>query len=884
MPRPRVAGRLPDPGSFRVALVCAPAGSGKTTLLSEWFAAARAAGARAAWLSLDRFDTPGRFVAHLLAAFDQGCPGSVSGALRAASERRDAPLDEVVAQLIQGLEAGAGPAVLVLDDYHEIADEAVHGAIDLLVRYAPRSLSIVIGTRHDPPLSLERLRVRGELVHVRWDDLRFTLDEARQYFRGVCRLPLAEDQIRALCHRSEGWITALQLTAMSVRGAPDADRFVSAFRGTQPEMAAYLIEEVLRHEQPELRRFLLQTAVLETMTAPLCDAVTGRNDAQEVLEGLVRRNLFTFALDEGRTWFRYHHLFLDVLRARAAAEHGDAVAAVHDRASDWFERNGDLPRAVHHALAGRRFRRAARLLETSGREDFRQGNFKELRRSVEALPDAIVQGSPVLCVLHAWALGYQGEVPAARERIASAEGALMGAPAPVPSAAAHVIPLRAELQVLRAILAIIENDEPGEHAVGPDLLSVFPDGERALRAFAAIAVGYGERARGDLEAALAHFRAAVELSDPVGSSLINSLARLNVGVLHRLMGRSHEARRFLEASLARAREQLWVRTFGSAILRYALALVLHDEGRPEEAAGQLSEAIEVLEASDSIGFIGMALVERARNHAALRDAASTAADLARAREVAEVHGIRRVAFHADLLEARLAIRAGDTATARCRLEAAESFLRDQPLAAVLSERQEALRVGWVRLATAEEHAAEAIRLAAMALRSASAAGRRHNMTELLILQSVAWSALGNREKAAGKLAQALDLLEGEDVVGPFAEAAAPLVPLLRALRNRPGERAAAERLLRRIADAAAPCARPEPASTPPQEPADERLHLRETQILELIALGLRNREIGERLFLSEETVKWYLKRLFAKLDVRSRTEAIATARRKGILA
>lgn len=882
VPRPRLAERLSE-RSFRVALVSAPAGSGKTTVLSDWYVLTRKAGTPVAWMSLDQFDNvPSRFVAHLLAAFDAGCPGAVGDALRAASQRQDAPVDEIVARLLEGLEARGAPLVLFLDDYHEITDEAVHGAMDLLIRYAPPSLSIVLGTRQDPPLSLERLRVRGELVDVRWDDLRFTFDEAREYFRDVCRLGLPDDQIRALHGRSEGWITALQLTAMTVARVSDPDRVASALGTRQPEMAAYLIKDVLGREAPDLRRFLLRTSILDRMTASLCDAVTGRADGQQMLEALVGQNLFTFALDERRAWFRYHGLFHDVLRARLAVDPGEDAAVLHDRASKWFEACGDLGAAVHHALAGRHFARAARLLEFAGRDDFRQGNFKELRRSVEALPDHIVRRSPTLCILHAWALAYLGEFPTAWERIANAETALVGAPARRAPEDAP-IPLAAELHVLRACLSVIEDDEPRVTDLGPDVIAVFPREERALRAFAAIAVAYAERARGDLEAALGHFREAVELSDPTYSSLIDSLARFNVGIVTRLMGRGQEAKRFLTASLDRASQRLWGRTFGAAILRFALSLVLHDEADgPGEALRLLSEAIEILEAGESFGFIGMALVERARNHATLGSPGASAADLARAREIAEVHGVRRVAFHADLLEARLAIAANELPTAAQRLESAKRYLAGKAVGAVLSERQEALAVGEVRLLVARGSASDAIRHARATLRSASAAGRRHDVVELLVLQAVAWSDLGDAGKAADKLGQALDVAGDEGSVRPFLERGSALVSPLRALRAQPARSARAERLLGAISEGQE--GRSPARSAHAEEHPDDKLHVRESQMLDLIARGLRNREIGKRLFLSEETVKWYVKRLFAKLNVRSRTEAVAVARKKGLLA
>lgn len=862
---------MPIPPTFRAALVAAPAGSGKTTFLADWVGLLPAAGVRFAWLSLDQLDNaPFRFLSHLVATLELAIPGALDEASRAVGAGRDVPPEEVIALLIRGLERDGRRVALVLDDYHEIQEEAVHGALDQLLRYAPATLSIVLGTRHDPPLALDRIRVQGELVEVRWEDLRFSMDEGRFYLRDACGLQLLEDQVRALCHRSEGWITALQLAAMSVAAASDADRFVTHFTGAQREMAAYLMGEVIEREPPHVRDFLLQTAILERMSASLCNVVTGRDDARVLLEHLVHKNLFTFALDEGWTWFRYHPLLLDVLRSRLAAAVPEGIDELNERASGWYERAGDLPRAIRHALAAHRADRAARLVELAAREHFRRGNFKELRRTIEALPGEAVPRSPTLCILHAWALAYTGEFPGARERIAAAEAVLQGAEA------SGVVALRAEIRVFLAIFETIENDEPNAAGLGPEVVAVLPREEPALRAFAAIALGYVERSHGHLEHALERFREGALLTDPTESSFVDSLARYNIGAVTRLLGRNREAKELLLAAIARAEERLWGRTFGGAILRYSLALILADEDRPADAVGELSDVIGILEASDCLGFIGMALVERARNHAALGDTEATAADLSRARDVAAAHGVRRVAFHADVLEGRLALRAGDHAGAERRLAAAGGALTGAHPSGALTERQMTLVVEEIRLRVAEGRATEALRLAAGAIRSAVAAGRRRRLIELLVQQALAWSTLEDPVKAADKLSQALDLVGDEVILRPFLEAGTVIIPVLRELRQRPTHRAVADMILAAVQRIGKHAAQGAPAN-------EERLHVREAKIIELIARGLRNREIAERLFLSEETVKWYIKRLFARLEVRSRTEAVAVARKLGLL-
>lgn len=875
--RPRLVEGLSSGPISRVVLLSAPAGSGKTTLLAEWYEAVRARGLHAAWLSLDDHDRGAeRFLPLLLGAMDvAGVPGA-SDALSRLEASPDALVDEVLGALLHDLDRSGAEVVVFLDDYHEVRDTASHAIVERLVRYAT-AVHLVIGTRREPPLAFERLRVRGDVLEVRWNDLRFTSEEGRRYLQDVCQLPLSEDQVRALCHRSEGWITALQLSAMSVSGASDADRFVTSLSEVDRNIAHYLLEDVLRRQPPAVRQFLLRTSCLERMTAPLCDAVTGRDDGQQQLESLVRKNLFTFCLDDRHGWFRYHHLFSEFLRERASLDASHEAADLHDRASEWCERNGLLSDAVRYAIAGRRFRRAARVLEVAGRAEFRAGNFKELRRCIDSLLEETVRRSPALCVLHGWALTYLGQFSSARERIACAEAALHRAPAPAAPRRHPAIPLDAELLVLRAVLGIVENDEPGTTPIPGDIVELFPPEERALRSFAAIALAYAERSRGPLAVALSRFQEALAASEACNASLMNLIARMNVGIVMHLMGRSREAEESLRGSLQVATDRLWLSAIGSAFVRFGLALVLNDSNQPREALHHLSDAIATLEASDAFGFIGLALVERARAHAALRHTAACSEDLARARGVASSHAVRRVGFRADLLGARLAVIGGDLTRAAGLLEVATSALGGVPPDGTLTERQEALVIERVRFLIADARPGDAVRLAGRAIHDATRLGRRRDAVELLALQATAWCRVGDLAKAAAKLTQALDLA-GDRLVRPFLDAGAGLLPVLQMTRAAPATREASERLLASVDEASG---QPSPVASAARQ---EGLHCREAQILELVASGLRNREIGERLFLSEETVKWYLKRLYDKLSVRTRTEAIAAARRRGLMA
>ncbi|MBI5420373.1 MAG: tetratricopeptide repeat protein [Deltaproteobacteria bacterium] len=885
LPRVRLSTELARMVAFRLALVSAPAGSGKTTVLSEWYSALRKLHVAAAWLSLDDFDNePRRFLAHLVSAIQATRVDFGRDALEFLTENPDVLIADVATALVHDFGRLDSRVVVFLDDYHEIRNRTIHAVVDFLLRYVPANVQVVIGTRRDPPLSIERLRVQGKVLELRWEDLRFNVDEARDYLKDACSLPLSESQVRALCDRTEGWVTGLQLAAMTLTDAAEVDRLLSCFTGVQRTIADYLLECVFSRQSANVRNFLMDTAILDRMTAPLCDALTGRRGSQQLIETLEKKNLFIFRLNDQGTWHRYHHLFADFLRNRLLARHPEKVAVLYDRASEWFETKGDATEALRLAIAGSRFRRAARLLETTGRELFRRGDFKELRRWIEALPDRTIRRSPILCTLHAWSLGYLGDFDDARQRISCAEAALRQ---PVTSAGHDRSPgaalLDAELQVLRTILSIIQTDEPdasGLTSLNPEIVSLIPREEATLRGFASIALGYASRTAGNLALALRHFKEALEVSERANSSLVDLTARLNIGIVNYLMGHAKNAEESFRTSIEVAGERRWLRTIGAAFLRYGLALVLQEKNRLGAALEELSEAIAFLEASEAYGFLGVALVERARVKLALGRTDLAATDLAQARQIAREHNVKRVSFRADLLESRMAVQASDSKKAVEFLKAAEAAFAGQNVTdrTIFSEKYEFFLMERLFVLIAQRQFGEAVRLAGKALRSARVAGRGRNVIEFLVLQASAWNGLGNTNRALAKLEQALFLADRDGIVRPFVGVGKEIVPLLRQLKGKERLRGALTGILSALGDSGDPVSR----QTAPGA-HKESFHHREVQILELVSQGLRNREIGKRLFLSETTVKWYLKRLYCKLYVSTRTEAIARARKLGLI-
>src|SRR5687768_15569346 len=361
--RPKLIARLNQGAKSKLTLVSAPPGFGKTTLLADWLAGYAGDQRLTAWLSLEPSDNhPPLFWTYVIAALQAVAPGLGSSALALLRESPSAPMQTALTTLLNELGSVQNDIVLVLDDYHAIDDRDVQHGMAFLLDHLPAQIHLVIAARADPALPLSRLRVRGELVEIRAADLRFTPAEASNYLNDVMALDLAEPDVAALEARTEGWIAALQLAALSMQGRDDVAGFIASFAGDDRYIVDYLVEEVLQRQTDEDRSFLLATSILDRLNGPLCDAVTGRDDGREMLEALDRRNLFLVPLDDRRLWYRYHHLFADVLRARLLDEHADRVRELHQRASDWYERDGQRVEAIRHALAASDFERAADLV------------------------------------------------------------------------------------------------------------------------------------------------------------------------------------------------------------------------------------------------------------------------------------------------------------------------------------------------------------------------------------------------------------------------------------------------------------------------------------------------------------------------------------------
>ena len=425
--RPRLIERLNEGLSAgrKLTLISASAGFGKTTLVSEWVAGCDARPkVRVAWLSLDEGDNdPTRFLTYLVAALQTIAANIGEGVLGVLQSPQPPPTESILTALLNEITTIPDHFILVLDDYHVIDSKPVDHALTFLLEHLPPQMHLVIATREDPHLPLARLRARGQLTELRAADLRFTPSEAAEFLNQVMGLNLSAEDIAALETRTEGWIAGLQLAALSMQGNKDVSGFIREFAGDHRYIVDYLVEEVLQSQPEPIRRFLLQTAILDRLNGSLCDAVTGKEEGNARLEALQRGNFFVIPLDDKRNWYRYHHLFADVLRMHLMAEQPDQVSALHRRASEWYEHNGSTDDAIRHALAAEDFERAANLVELAvpAMRRSRQGATVTELGWLKALPDELVRFRPVLSVDYAFALFGGGELEAVEARLRDAE-------------------------------------------------------------------------------------------------------------------------------------------------------------------------------------------------------------------------------------------------------------------------------------------------------------------------------------------------------------------------------------------------------------------------------------------------------------------------------
>ncbi len=831
-----------------LTLVSAPAGFGKTTLTADWFAE----DPRTAWLSLDpRDDEPIRFWTYVVAAM-RTVEREFGAATTSLLEGPQPSVEAIVATLLNELVAVTEEVVLVLDDYHLIGSAEIHDSVAFLLEHLPQAVRLVIATRADPPLPLASMRARGELFEVRAADLRFTAEETAAYLNGAMDLTLAPADIAVLEARTEGWIAALQLAALSMQGRADPAAFIAEFAGDDRFILDYLADEVLERQRPEVRAFLLDTSILGRLTAPLCAAVTGRDAAKAMLEELDRSNLFLVALDDRRTWYRYHHLFGDVLRARLLDEQTDRVPTLHRRASDWYADRGDLQEAIVHAMAGDDPARAAELIELAAPSMHRARQEARLRGWLEDLPESLFADRPVLSIILVGARMSTGDPTGVEPLLERVEGWLASDESPIVHDEEEYARIPALLAMYRAALALLAGDTDAAIFHASRVLVLARESDLLQRGAGAALLGLAHWSRSDLDSArdcyvdsIACFERGDYLPDVMGCSLALADIQLTQGLLR-------DAQRTFESALRHTIERPGLR--GAADMHVGLCGLAIERDDLEVAERHLQASADL---GDHMGLPQHAYrwrvaAARLRHAQGDLDAALVLLDEAEPFYNTDFSpSVRPVAA----MKARVQVELGDV-RAGLRWAADRQLEPDDELAYMHEfEHVTLARVLLARLLDAQastdrdEGSLEAVtRLLERLLVAADEGRRAGSAIEILVLLSVAQHASGHEAESLDTIAAARARGRDEGYVRIFMEA---------------------DRLITEV--------RPRVRTADPDELSD-----RELDVLRLLRTDLSGPEIARELLVSLNTLRTHTKHIYTKLQVNNRREAVTRAGELGL--
>ena len=888
--RPRLAARLDRGALARLTLISASAGFGKTSLVAQWLSSGPARNRTVAWIALDPADSqPAAFWAQVLAALQAAAVPAIGESILPLLESGLAPTEGVLAAVVNELSALPGELDLVLDDYHVIDDPDVHAGMTFLLDHLPPQIHVLITTRADPPLPLARLRARGEMVEIRAEDLRFTAEEASIYLNDVMGLGLGSEDVAALEERTEGWIAALQLAALSMEGRDDVADFVVRFTGNDRYIVDYLVEEVLQRLPDEIRMFLLDTCILERLNGPLCDAVTGRSNGKAMLGALERRNLFVVSLDDQRRWYRYHHLFADVLQAHLEDEQPERAPELHRRASEWYEREGEWTEAIRHALAARDFDRTAELVEGALPAMRMARQETALLSWVEALPGDLVRRRPVLSVCFAGALLATGELSGVEGRLDDAERQVMpltGDDGAASSARVAEIAfvdegelrrVPGQIEMYRAALAQVRGDVPAtvEHAQRAMELAIEDD--HVVRAGAAGFLGIAFWTGGDLGAAhrawsecVAGLERAGHVADALGATLA-------LGDICIVQGRLSGAQRTYEHALALVPEQSRALVRGTADMHAGMSEVFRERNDLEGARRHLLT-------SQDLGEYGAMPQHPYRWRVAMARLLQAEGGAEEALTLlAEAERLYVSDFFPDVrppaaLRARMWIALG-------RLREARGWAREAGLSPEdeLSYLGEFEHITLARLllavtktnSGAEESIAEAVGLLGRLREAAETGTRTGSVIEILVLEALAAAGGGDDASALVALEQALTAAEPEGYVRLFVDEGHAMKALLREASRRGITTGYISELL---AGWERPSVRPAKTQGLVMALSD-----RELEVLRLLASELSGPLIARELMVSLNTMRTHTKSIYMKLGVNTRRAAVRRAQELSLL-
>ena len=891
VPRPRLTERLDEGLERGLVLVSAPAGCGKTVLLADW---AQRSQYPAGWVSLDAGDNdPARFWRHVVAALDRARPAIGERVAPLLGPPAPSSFEPLVTALINELAASLGDdkMLLVLDDYHVIGSQPVHDSLRFLLEHRPAGICVVLASRSDPPLALARSRARGQLAELRAAELRFTVGEAAALLQQVAAGPgaaLPDAAVAALAARTEGWAAGLQLAALSLHGKRDIAGFVAAFTGSHRYVLDYLAEEVLERQSEQVRAFLLETSVLERLSGTLCDAVTGRAGSQALLEQVERAGLFLVPLDEVRGWWRYHHLFADLLRARLQNQQPARVAQLHRNAAAWCEEHELADDAIGHAVAAGDTTWAARLIERHFDAVYSlRGEAATIQQWLSALPADLIRSRPRLLLAQGLLAAWSGRPEAVEPLLDAAERASAGTgeepfEPTVGRADSMLVNVPALIALHRASLAQLRGDAEGTAAFAERALAELGEGERLLESLTRWDLGVAQWLRGQLAEAERAFVSSIASWRAAGLLTVTAWSRYELGQVQRGLGRLEAAVRTCQQALefTAMPSRPPPPTAGPAYV--GLGEVAYQRNEMEIALQHVTKGIALCRQFVYTPPLAAGLATLAWIRQATGDRAAALDAMGEAGQVSL--GPPGLFNPVPAQRARLLLAQGDLAeaahwTSECGLTADDE--PDYP--------REPGHLVLTRVLLAQGQPTQALALLDRLHAAAAAQDRAGSLIEIGALRALALAASGKEAAAVAALAGALTLASPQGYVRVFTDEGPPMAALLgRLVAAQRAEHAAARRVplgclarLQQAFDAEHPV--PDRGRATASQGIVEPLTRRELEVLGMLAAGRSNRAIADQLVVTLDTVKKHVSHVLDKLGAANRTEAVARAQQLGLI-
>ena len=862
--RPRLSSLIDGGLDRALILVSAPAGYGKTTLASRWLKESKIP---YAWLSLDSSDNdPSRFLQYLMGALLPIAPGIEDDSLGILQGIQPAQYENAINLLANELASVSDPFFLVLDDFHVIQSEAVLKILSYLLEHLPIQMHLAILTRTDPPLPLSRLRARGQLLDIRADQLRFTYAEIAAFLNETMGLTLTANDLSAMEARTEGWIASLQLAALSMQGCKDIHGFVSAFTGSHHYVMDYLVEEVLKLQPKEVSNFLLQTSILNRLSGPLCEAVVDVDtaepvDGQGMLESLEEMNLFVIPLDDERRWYRYHHLFADVLRKRLEHQFPHLLPELHRRASQWYEKNGFISESIQQAIAAGDQDRAAKLIEDNGCILLMSGEVTTLLNWTGAI-DFQAENRPWLAIQRAWALALTGDLERVEPTLRVPETLL----APL-ERTDEVRTMQGTIAAARAQCANSRGEMHSAAEYARQALELLPDCSsisRSIRSVATSILGDASWFNGDVEEAKRAYTEAVRIGREANNLHMVIIANSSIADILVAQGQLHRAADIYTQCLQMAVRPDGQRSPLAANIFASKAKLFYEWNRLDDADQYIHQCIDLCRQWGDIGMQAYAhairaRLEQARGHPEQAEEAI--------REAERLIGENPVSPHLftqlKSILARVWLAQGNLSRPSQHIQERGIKFKDE-----IPYHREIDYDLLLRLLLARDDYEAAIHLSNRFLQQAEKIGQVDLIIEALILRALALQGKKETGQALEVLEKALTLAQPEGYVRSFLDEGKAMTRLLCQAQSRQVGSGYAAVLLSRIGKTSG-------MTQPSMQLLIEPLTAREVEVLKLIEAGRSNQDIAEQFVISIPTVKRHISNIYAKLGVKSRTQAIA---------